>query len=61
MSHASQQSRSQTQQFQEACMNEQGGPDQTQIQIGYLERVEARTGNLQGIQRHCQEDGNRKA
>lgn len=42
-------------------MSEQGGPDQNQIQIGCLERVEARTGNLERIQRHCQEDGNGKA
>ena len=38
---------------QEACMDEQGAPGQTQTQKGSLQRVEARTGGLGGIQRNC--------
>jgi len=41
------------QKFQEACMDEQGAPEQTQAQKGSLQRVEARTGSLGGIQRNC--------
>ncbi|PKU40674.1 glycerol kinase [Limosa lapponica baueri] len=38
---------------QEACMDEQGASGQTQTQKGSLQRVEARTGSLGGIQRNC--------
>jgi len=38
---------------QEACMDEQGAPGQTQTEEGSLQRVEARTGSLAGIQRNC--------
>lgn len=34
-------------------VNEQGAPGQIQMQIGGLERVEARTGTLGEIQRIC--------
>lgn len=34
-------------------MDEQGPPRQTQTQKENALRVEARTGNLRGIQRHC--------
>ncbi|PKU46491.1 rna-directed dna polymerase from mobile element jockey- hypothetical protein [Limosa lapponica baueri] len=42
------------QKHQEACMDEQGAPGQSQTQKGSLQRVEARTGSLRGIQRYCQ-------
>jgi len=38
---------------QVACMDEQGVPGQTQTQKRTLERVEARTGSLGGVQRNC--------
>jgi len=38
---------------QEACMDEQGAPGQTQAQKGNLQKVKARIGNLGGIQRNC--------
>ncbi|PKU45851.1 a-kinase anchor protein 7 isoform gamma [Limosa lapponica baueri] len=41
------------QERQEACMDEQGAPGQDQKQKGGLQRVEARTGRLGGIQRNC--------
>jgi len=41
------------QKCQEACMGEQGAPGQTQTQKGSLQRVEARTGSLGGIQMNC--------
>ncbi|GAB0187151.1 hypothetical protein GRJ2_001180400 [Grus japonensis] len=41
------------QKHQEACMDEQGAPGQTQTQKGSLQRVEARAGSLGGIQRNC--------
>jgi len=41
------------QKCQEACMDEQGGPGQTQTQKGNIQRVEARMGILGGIQRNC--------
>jgi len=41
------------QKHQEACIDEQGAPEQTQTQKGSLQRVEARTGSLGGIQRYC--------
>ncbi|PKU28685.1 dtw domain-containing protein 2 [Limosa lapponica baueri] len=36
-----------------ACMDEQGAPGQAQKQKGGLQRVEARTSRLGGIQRNC--------
>jgi len=41
------------QKCQEACMGKQDAPGQTQAQKGSLQRLEARTGNLGGIQRNC--------
>ena len=41
------------QKHQEACMDEQGAPGQAQTQTGSLQRVEARTGSLGGIERNC--------
>jgi len=41
------------QKHQKACMDQQGTPGQTQAQKGSLQRVEARTGSLGGIQRNC--------
>ena len=41
------------QKCQDACMDKQGAPGQTQTQKGSLQRVEARTGSLGGIQRYC--------
>jgi len=35
-------------------MNEQGAPGQTQTKKGRIQREEARTDNLRGIQIHCQ-------
>jgi len=40
------------QKCQEACMDEQGAPGQTQTQKGILQRVEAMAGSLGGIQRN---------
>ncbi|GAB0208907.1 hypothetical protein GRJ2_003356400 [Grus japonensis] len=37
---------------QEACMDEQDAPEQSQMQKGSLQRLEARTGSLGGIQRN---------
>jgi len=44
----------QRQKCQEACMDEQGAPGQTQTQKESLQKVEARTGNLGGIQKYYQ-------
>ena len=41
------------QKCQEACLDEQRAPGQTQAQKGSLQRVKARTGSLGGIQRNC--------
>jgi len=41
------------QKCQEVCMDEQGAPGQTQAQKGSLQRVETRTGSLEGIQINC--------
>jgi len=38
---------------QKACMDEQRAPGQTETQKGSLQRVDARTGSLGGIQRNC--------
>jgi len=37
----------------EACMHEQFAPGQTTTQKGSLQRLEAGTGSLGGIQRNC--------
>ncbi|GAB0206735.1 mitochondrial enolase superfamily member 1 [Grus japonensis] len=42
------------QKCEEACMDEQAGPGQSQMQKGSLQRVEARAGSLGRIQRNCQ-------
>jgi len=42
------------QKHQEACMNEQGAPGQTQAQKESLQRVEASTGSLGLIQGNCE-------
>lgn len=34
-------------------MGEQGVPGQTPAEKGGLQRLEARTGSVRGIQRHC--------
>ncbi|GAB0205450.1 hypothetical protein GRJ2_003010600 [Grus japonensis] len=41
------------QKCQEACVDEQGAPGQSQTKKGSLQRVEARAGSLGGIQRNC--------
>ena len=38
---------------QEACMDERGAPGPTESKEGGLERVEAGTGSLGGLQRGC--------
>jgi len=40
-----------SQKCQEACIDEQGAPGQTQTQKGSHQRLKARTGGLGGIQR----------
>jgi len=41
------------QKCQEVCREEQEAPEQTQAQKRSLQRVEARIGSLQGIQKNC--------